>query len=332
MKKKTYYLIFILLGGFFFWISPVKAQELQQLTVTLANARNEVKLDPGETHRFSMRLYNKSENPIVGSLKVVDFIVRDDKGTPVFLEDLKEPLENSFSAASWLTLPYERLAIAPNDKVTFDITIKVPVNARPGGHYAAVIFETSGTATPTNQSASSVSHRVAGLFYITVAGPVTEKAILTKLTLPSFAEYGPLKVETTISNQGDTHISPRGFLTVTDLFGKTITQNPLEEVNIFPGTTRSYENMVGEHFMAGRYKLTLTATYGQQGQIIEGYTYFWVVPWRIILSVTLALAIIILLLKNWRRQVINTEKELKEKLAEEEKEIERLKEELRKQS
>lgn len=300
------------------------------LSITLANTHNEIKLDPGESHRFTMRLYNRSDSPVTGILKIVDFVVKDNDGKPIFLEDLKEQVTNSFSAASWMSLPYDRLAIAAEDKVTFDVTVNVPPDAKPGGHYAAVIFEALQDATPKGQSASSVSHRVAGLFYITVSGPVTEKALLSKLSVPSFSEYGPIKVKSMITNKGDTHITPRGFLTVTDWFGKILSQSPLEEVNIFPDVAREYENLVGEHLMVGRYKLTLTASYGEHGQVLEGYDYFWVIPWRIILSLALTLAIIILLIANWRRKVALEEKELKKKLVEEEKEIEELKEKLRK--
>lgn len=316
----------------FVQVNKTLAQQIQQVSVTLANAKNEVKLDPGETHRFTMKLYNKSDNPIIGTVKLVDFIVKDNDGKPIFLEDLTTPISNRFAASSWMSVPYDRVAIAPNDKVAFDISVNVPLDARPGGHYAAVIFEASGDSPAGQQSASSVSHRVAGLFYITVSGAVTEKALLTKLSLPFFSEYGPVKATSIITNKGDTHISPKGFLTVTNWFGRMVTQSPLEELNIFPDVSRTYENLVGEHFMVGRYKLALTSTYGEEGQVLEGYDYFWVVPWRIVTAIALTLAILILLFKNWRKKAISFEKELQGKLAEEDREIERLKEELKNRS
>lgn len=328
-------IIVIIVITFIIKFPLVRAQS--EIPLTLANARNEVALDPGESYRFAMKLYNRGENPILGNLKLVDFIVTDNKGTPSFLEGDNSLLSNKYSAASWMSLPFQTMAIPPNDKVSFDVTVNVPFDAKPGGHYAAVIFEATSNFTPqeasTNQEAgSAITPRIAGLFYIRVNGKVTEKALITKLTVPPFSEYGPVAASAEITNSGDTHIQPKGFLTVFDWFGRVVTQSKLDEVNIFPEVARIYENKVGEHLMVGRYKLAFSATYGEKGTLLEGFTYFWVIPWRMIVIIALSLAILILLLKNWKRNTFLHQKQMEKKLAEEEKELENLKEELKNRS
>jgi len=264
---------------------------------------------------------------------VADFIVDNNQGTPRIIDQSAEILPR-FSAASWITIPYKQITIAPNDLVTFQAKIDVPPNARAGGRYAAVYLETTGTlpqsANTTQQAGSAIAHRLASLIYIRVAGPITEKALVSRLFSPSFYEYGPINVESEILNRGDYHIRPKGVLSLTNMFGGIVDQSALKEVNIFPDVSRSYSNQLGQKWMFGRYKIDLAASYGTQGKALERFIYVWVFPWRVATAVILAIIIISYLLYYFYKTTRLRQAELEKEMGKEQEEIEKLKEELKK--
>jgi hypothetical protein len=67
----------------------------------------------------------------------------------------------------------------------------------------------------------------------------------------------------------------------------------LDNLNIFPGTSRIYENEWPQKWLFGRFKAQLDGYYGQQNLPLTAMAYFWVIPYRLIIAFVLALAIII---------------------------------------
>ncbi|MBI2310340.1 hypothetical protein HYU90_00730 [Candidatus Collierbacteria bacterium] len=137
--------------------------------LTIAPARQQLDLKPGESTNIILKLMNTGTSPVVGSLSVANFIVTSADGKPQFLEN-KLALPSKYAAATWFRLPYDRLAVPAQGKVEMQIKITAPKNALPGGHYAAIIFEptadTSIAAVPDKAGQSSISPRIAGLVYI----------------------------------------------------------------------------------------------------------------------------------------------------------------------
>ena len=91
-------------------------------------------VDPGEKTAITIKFLNQGETPVSGLLKAVDFIVENKEGTPTFIEETPTvtgvtQISPRFSAASWVTLPYDRITIAPKDKVVIQAKITVPNDA-----------------------------------------------------------------------------------------------------------------------------------------------------------------------------------------------------------
>lgn len=323
------FLSLVLAVSFFNHPASVKAQS--SLPLTVGPARQQIIVNPGEQASFTVKFYNDSESPISGTVKVSDFIVQDTDGSPRIIDDASQA-SPKFAASTWVTLPYDRMTISANDKVTVQASLVIPQDARPGGRYIAVYFEPSvGLAQPVaNESgAQGVAPRIASLLYIRVAGQISENAIITNLFAKPFSEYGPVTISSQILNRGDYHIRPRGILSLTDPFGSTVEQTPIQEVNIFPDAARNYENKLGTKWMMGRYKVTLVASYGEKGQALERSTYIWVFPWKIATIIALALIILILLARNAYKRIIVKESSLEAQIKAEKEEIEKLRDELR---
>jgi len=314
-----------------FIFGKVSAQAVLPLTV--APARQEIEVDPGEKTAVNIKFYNSGDQPVSGILRVADFLVEDKDGTPTIIDN---PLFSSpkFSASQWFNLPYDRISIPTQDKILIQANISVPNDARPGGRYVAIYFEPGldlTKKTVTDQEAGTgVATRLAGLVYIKVRGETVEKALVSQFFGPSFLEYGPIEIDTDILNRGDYHIRPRGIISVTNMFGGLVDQKKLKEENIFPDTSISFKNELGTKWMIGKYRVNLAASYGDKGQALTSSLYIWVFPWKVVTAIILIIIILFFLISNFYKKFVTEESHLEKELEKEKEEIEKLKQQLRK--
>jgi hypothetical protein len=311
-------------------------QNITVLPLTVVPPKQEVLINPGEKFSTSVKFLNESDAPITGSLSVLDFVVEDENGTPVFLDNPQvvgtTQIPEKYSAAKWISIPQDSITIASKGNVSVPITINVPKDAAPGGRYAAVLFQPGGELTlknPESAEETPIAIRLASLIYIRVAGPISESATVTKFEGPSFLEYGPATITTQILNQGNYHIAPQGAVTLKDVFGRTVAKSDLEAKNIFPGTSRNYTNELGQKLMIGRFTANLNATYGDTGRALSASFIMWIIPWKILLAILLALIIIALSGTMWYKRIKKKEEKLVAELKEEKTELEELKEQFK---
>jgi len=322
--KTKYFIAALLLAGLFFFLVAKNASAISVAPFTVAPSRQEITVDPGEITAVNLKFYNRGDTPVSGVLKAVDFIVESDDGSPTFLED-ENSLSPDYAAASWVTLPYDRISIAAKDNVQVQAKLKVPEDVRPGGKYFAIYFEPTSNAGleigTVKEGATPTTFRIAGLVYVRVSGPVEENAYATQLKVPRFSEYGPVLITTEILNKGNYHIKPKGVISLTSIFGKKIDEVLIQETNIFPDVSRMYESEVGKKWMMGRYKVELSASYGETGQIIEALAYVWVFPWKLATAIILGIIVIILLAAFLHKKFKREKEELEEKVEELESEL-----------
>jgi hypothetical protein len=182
-----------------------------------------------------------------------------------------------------LTLPANEINLAPKEKTSIPVQINVPNSARPGAKYVSVIFKVLVNQLDREiQNNLAVVPQIASLLYIRVNGETVEKAFISLFKAPFFSEYGPLKIETEITNNSDIN-------------GKTIDQTILLEQNIFPNKSRIYTNYLGKKWLFGRYKISFMASYGERGQALNRSIYVWVFPWKIAVIIIIPLIIAVLL-------------------------------------
>lgn len=270
-------------------LNPVYAQTPRTLTVVPPS--QDYKAKAGKQISANVKVRNETDEPITVKANLMDFIVMDDKGTPTLVE---EAVSGRWSLSSWMIVSPTEFTLNPRSSKVFDIAIIIPEDALPGGHYASVYFTPVEAGLKENQSGSAVETRIASLFKLIVEGPVSEMAYLRKFFAPRLSEYGPITITTQIENQSDLDITPRGSIIITDLLGKKLAGFQIEERRIFPYAIRSLTNTLEKKWLFGRYKATLNGSYGTTGQVLTGYLYFWVLPWKIILAIIFGLAILVL--------------------------------------
>lgn len=325
--KKPARIITLLLSLALIVTASAKAQT--NLALTVSPTKQNISIDPGGTESTYVTFFNQSDLPIAGNIKVVDFIVKDKTGTTYLLEG--ESFPTKYSASSWITTNADRAVIAAGSSFKVQIKIKAPDNAAPGGRYAAVYFEPTGTLPNTKsfivqkEGQQAVTPRLAALLNIKVNGPIIEDAVLDRFEVAKFLEYGPVDIKAEILNNGSYHITPKGNITLTNWQGKIVDQYNLEEKNIFPERSRVYEASLGSKIMIGKYKVSFIVIYGDANQVISADKILWVFPWKLALAITLAIIIVILLAILVTKKIKERQKELEAKLEKEISEIEELK-------
>lgn len=285
----------------------VNAQEKR--TMTIVPPTVSVSVDPGGKSEGILKVINDSEETLTFTAIMRDFIVEDSIGTPKILPpDMLS--DKRFSASSWIAVYPSTFTIEPHQKQELNYYLQTPPDARPGGHYAAVIY-TPNAAGGTQGSGASVNAQIGTLFYVGINGPITEKAEVSRFSTNPFQEYGPVNIQTQIKNLGDLHIRPKGSITVTNLFGGKVAELALDEQNIFPGgIARDYENSFGKGFLIGPYTAKFVASYGKDNNLpLMATVTFWVFPWKITLVAILLVIAIILGIKYMKKRNKTTKKE-----------------------
>jgi hypothetical protein len=270
-------------------------------TMTIVPPAAEFKVDPGAKSEGILKVVNSGDAPLTFKAQVKDFIVEDTVGTPHILPD--NTLSKKYSASNWIAVVPNEFTVMPGKTQQLSYYLQVPLDARPGGHYAAIVYEPQELIGVKGTGAGVETH-LGTLMYVRVNGDIVENATIKRFAAEhKLSEYGPVTLNTQIINYSDSHIRPVGTITVKNLIGQTVYSQPLEEHNIFPEATREFNNSVGKKLMFGLYNAEIHATYGTNNNLtLFAATSFFVLPWKIVVVVALAIVAAILLFIFWRRK------------------------------
>jgi hypothetical protein len=302
----------------------------QSLPLVVYPAKQDIIVKAGELTNAQIQFRNKSDKPVFGNVKVVDFIINDKNGTPELVE--KSPVPK-YGAANWITSSYDVITIPPNDFVSINLQIKVPANVTTCGKYALVYFEPNLNASgiKSTDGGSAIAAKIGGIINLeTSQANCIESATISNTEYNQFQEYGPIKVSYDIANAGNIHINPSGFIQLVNFFGEVVDQKNIKEDRIFPETIRVFNTELGTKWMAGKYKVDLKTGYGN-GKLLTSTINIWVFPWRLAIVILIALIIIFFIGRELFKKFIIKEEKLEEELEKNKEEIEILKEKLRNQ-
>lgn len=261
------------------------AQTSTGRSITISPPSLSFTVDPGDRKEGRLGLMNDSSEDILFDVLSYDMIVNDNLGTPEILP-AGTIANNKYSASSWIGVDTPTVLVKANSRVDINYYTQIPADAGPGGHYAAIVYRPKRIETAKG-SGAAINTQLATLVYYDVAGDIKESATVKRFTAPGLSEYGPVKLTTEITNDGDTHIRPTGTLTVKDMLGKTVVTKELTTANIFPGgISRVIEESVGKKWMFGKYEAKIVATYGRNNNLpLAASVAFWVFPWKIALLI-----------------------------------------------
>ncbi len=291
----------------------------ERLSITLTPPLFRLSLSPGESWPSSVKLVNANDYDLTVYASTMDFSDDGGRGTPQFFPASEDP-NNVHSLGSWITVPKGPLVIPRGTTKDIPFSIHIPEGAEPGGHYGAIQVGT----VPVKGGAGSgvaVGSQVASLFFIRVAGAVTESAAIRDFYTPrrlvgSIAQTFKLSVE----NTGNVHVQPQGEILIKNMWGKTRGTVGINKEsnfgNVLPNSSRTFEFLWdGEEnlFDIGLYTAEVSIAFGEEArQTLYRKTYFWVIPWKPVASVLGGLFGIIFFvvwsMKRYIRQALDLER------------------------
>jgi hypothetical protein len=260
----------------------------------------ELNADPGQTVTTTIRVRNVTKGDLIAKGKADDFGAgTGEDGQPKLLLD--ETGATRYSLKYWVS-GVPDLLLAPQELKTSTITIKVPANAEPGGHFGVVRF----TAVPPNLQGTGValSASVGTLILLKVSGTITEKISLAEFSTQqkgktkSFFEYGPIDFLLRIRNEGSVHEKIAGKIDVTGTFGGKVGSLAINVKggNVLPDSIRRFQETLDKKQLFGRYTAKLSLTYGS-GKTLSASQTFWVIPWKLILLSLIGLIALVFVLR-----------------------------------
>jgi len=292
----------ILISFFLVAAAQIVFAQTPSRSIVISPPTIEHSLNPGESGEGVLKVTNNGNTDLTFAANVHDFIVEDKSGTPIILTD--DTLSEKYSGASWVAVTPNTFVVPAGTTKEINYFLQVPADAAPGGRYAAAIYEPVD-AIQVDGTGAGVNTQLGSLFYITVAGPVTERAEVSLFAAPGFSEYAPVSIVTEITNYSDLHVKPSGALVIKNMFGQEIARQDFSGGNIFPESTLQYVNTFFKDsgFKIGRYTAELSAVYGRDNNLpLDATLSFIIFPWKIALAATLVVAIIVIAVLLLRRK------------------------------
>jgi hypothetical protein len=299
MKLSLPRFFYIILFTLYFLLSTSSARA-QELSLVVSPPSTMIDGKPGEVVQKNIKITNNSEDQeVILKINVKNFIVQDDLGTPILVDD---KTAGKYLASPWFTLEKSELVIPHKTTERLVVLINIPADALPGGHYAGVFFE----PVPAKNMKSTVSYtsaQVGSLFSVTIPGDIKYDALIKEFkTSKNVFEFGPVDFSATIENQSDSHISPSSTIVVHDMIGRKLSEIKLSDVNIFPFTSRTLKGSWDNVWGLGRYSATLTSSYGP-GLVATRTMYFWIMPYRLIAAILVVLMVLLAIFISIKRHL-----------------------------
>lgn len=271
---------------------PFGVQAQQSSGLAVSPLTFEIAVNPGDTVTNAIRVFNPNSQPVSVRLHVEDFSAEGERGQAI----IAKAESTSYSIAQWVSLDQGEVLVEPNVAALVNFTIRIPANAEPGGHYGAITAEAGGGAAAG--SGASVAQKVASLLLVSVSGEVSEALKIVDFTGPAGAvlDASAVTLASRFENTGSVHLKPRGFVTITDTFGREVANISLDQRNVLPGSKRLVETTwQPEGFTMGRMRAQLAAIYGSTNEPLTASVEFWVIPMNVIGPMLAVLGVLLVL-------------------------------------
>ena len=285
----------------------------------------EVSGNPGQSITAKLYLTDISSVNLVVTNQINDFKAKGNTGVPDIL--FNSSPNDPYSLIGFIS-PLPTLILKPQQVKILNVTINIPKDASPGGHYGVIRF-TGTPASLTGSSGVSLSASLGALVLLTVNGHLVENLKTSSFNItqnggkPStFFQSIPLTFNELLTNTGNVHVIPTGIITLKDMFNHTVISMNIneEQGNILPASSRQFSQTLNSvdftnKRLFGRYSATFNVTYGAPKKTLTDSITFWVIPIDLILIWIVVLIggffLIRWLLKRYNMYIINKAKSSK---------------------
>lgn len=268
--------------------------------------RSEVELAPGESKTIEISVTNR-----ISDDRLFEFVVEDITGTDdgASLVAVKEGEVSPYSIVDYISFPENTINLALGERARIPVTITVPADAEPGGHYGSIFISTlrkgEAATDAAPQPTSPIIARIGSLVFLTVKGDVERSGITSGVDVIDngklWFEEGPIDLGITYENTGSVHLNPYGEISITNMIGEEVGFVELEPWFVLPKSIRNREVTWDREFLFGRYTIEARVNRGYDDVVDTVSTSFWVLPWKIVGGTFAVLFIIIFGLRAFFR-------------------------------
>jgi hypothetical protein len=211
-------------------------------------------------HRLEFKISNNENSAKIINISTADFNTLDESGGLVFVGTNPTQIQKKYGLATWLTLPQTTVTIQPKQTVDITAFILNQPSLAPGGHYGALMLALADNAGPSSKNKVSIHPIASSLLFINKEGGDIHKLSLSNVYISHSIFSLPDSVTLRFHNDGNTHLIPRGVVTVSDSGGKLISKGIINENSgiILPQTNRRYSvplTKVATATTPGKYKV-----------------------------------------------------------------------------
>lgn len=245
--------------------------------LTVGPAKIEFTADKGNTLTFNLFIRNDSDWDSKYYLSIEGFA--DVQGERKFFENPPE--------RDWVEVQKE-VFLKSKEDIQIPVKINIPQSAPPGGHFLAIWV---GSGAPKKEPGQvGIVSRVASLVFINVRGNAIYKVDVSKFNAKRIVWNFPVKFAYLIKNEGNTYITPKGFIDIKNIFGKEVAILPVnpKEYQILPNTEKLLETEWQGKFAFGIYKAIFNMNYGENNSLNFNY-------WFVFLNIKYLIIILILI-------------------------------------
>ncbi len=299
-KKHLHIIAFILILALVLGSKNVAHAAKQTLTLTPTSAPLVVK--PGQTSTGNFQVVNQGDGGYDFTVYSADYSVKNEDYDPSFIALPGKP-----DVASWLKFSTTGGTLQPGQSATVTYKLSVPPNTPPGGYYAVAFAQTKKPKQTTGNSGIILIERVGEVFYLQVAGPVTQKGKLASWQ-SSWLQKPPLTAMARLENSGGTHYTSTVDIKVQDIFGGAKYTLNTKKV-ILPQTIRKIPVSWPHTPSIGLFKVSGTVTVlGKTEVLPTKYILVLSQTARIVLLIIVIVLLLLLILRYGIRRIKRTKK------------------------
>ncbi len=285
-------------------------QSTDAVALSISPLNFEFTINPGESREDVVKVTNPDSEKTQVITMSVDAFKGDETGQVTVLD--QGEIDPAYSLKQWVTITPNVVTLRPKETEIVTFKTVVPANAEPGGKYGAIVASTE--RSEIGQTGAVTVQKVGSLVLLTVQGFIEYKASARDFYTVNYTkeiadrkpqsvyEKPPVYFLTRLHNNGTVHIKPKGFITISNAFGKKITDLEVPAKNVLPGSDR-VQAIEWKEAKTGRYTATLVLNYGDKNQQITSTTSFTVFPWKTGLPIIIGALLLIWFLIARRSRV-----------------------------
>ncbi|MDQ5950818.1 MAG: hypothetical protein QG639_94 [Patescibacteria group bacterium] len=293
-------IVLTIICGLAIQVELVLAQEKVPNAITVSPAFLDVQV-PGEQAQVSeiITITNTTDQAI--TLEVLPTSVdQQNLYGGISFEAFSGAANDSFP---FLSFSNDRVVIDPQQSQQITVTIENRSSLKPGGTYIAVIFRAALDEVPTEQV---ILPAVSSLLLINKQGGEVYNLSLTEVAgLPSFISFSlPTELGLTFNNQGNTHLQPRGTISLNGSFRRLLAQSTVNESSLYilPGRERLIPQTIKSSQRLLPFDFVSVEITGSSGNERTPYyfesSFVYIAPWFLISCLIFCLIISIVIYKR----------------------------------